>query len=362
MKAKDTPHLETAATADAKPARPRAKAARWASYVLAAAAVLSTAAWLMNRLNITGAADPARPPGSAATQAASTSLMLHPEPRSLPPLRFADGAGAPTSLAAFRGKLVLLNVWATWCTPCREEMPTLDRLQATLGGPDFEVVALSIDQGGAPVVQDFFRQIGIQRLHPYTDQFRETASAVGVNVVPLTLLIDRQGREIARKLGPAVWDDPKLVEQIRSQLGANSRTGQVPVSASAAADFVAGEAWARPTMPGQDVAAVYLTLTSTKGATLIGVRSDAAEVVQVHDMAMDAGVMKMRERDRLPLPAGQAVRLQPGGAHHLMMLRLKKPLRPGDHVTLSLTLVDASGRASVARVDAPVRATPPAGS
>lgn len=89
--------------------------------------------------------------------------------------------------------------------------------------------------------------------------------------------------------------------------GAKSRAGRAPVSASAAADFVAGGAWAHPAIPGRDVAAVYLTPTSTKGATLIDVRSDTAEVVQVHDMTMDAGVMRMRERDRLLLPAGQAV-------------------------------------------------------
>ena len=113
MKAEDTPRREAAVTADAKPARPRAKAARWALYALAAAAGLSTAVWLINRLNAPKPVDPARPPGSTATQATSTSLTLHPQPRSPPPLRFADGAGAPTSLAAFRSKFVLLNVWAT---------------------------------------------------------------------------------------------------------------------------------------------------------------------------------------------------------------------------------------------------------
>ena len=358
MKAEDTPRRE--ATADAKPARPRAKAARWALYALAAAAGLSTAAWLMYRPNALEPVNPARPPRSAATQATSTSLTLHPQPRDMPPLRFADGAGAPTSLAAFRGKFVLLNVWATWCTPCREEMPTLDRLQAALGGPDFEVVALSIDQGGAPLVQDFFRQIGIKRLHPYMDQFGETTSALGVVGLPLTLLIDRQGREIGRKLGPAAWDDPQIVELIRRRLG--TPPGAAKASAAAAPDLAVSEAWARPTMPGQDVAAVYLTVTSARGAALVGVRSDAADIVQVHDMTMDGGVMKMRERERLPLPAGQAVRLQPGGTHHLMMQRLNKPLRPGDHVALSLTLVDQTGLETVARVDVPVRATPPAGS
>jgi|GEM_PF-305087 len=354
----DTPHREAAATADAKPTQSRAKAARWALYALAAAG-LSTAAWLMYRPNAPEPVDPARPPSPAATQATSTSLTLHPQPRSLPPLRFADGAGAPTSLAAFRGKFVLLNVWATWCTPCREEMPTLDHLQATLGGPDFEVVALSIDQAGAPVVQNFFRQIGIKRLHPYMDQFNETTSALGVVGLPLTLLIDRQGREIGRKLGSAAWDAPQIVELIRSRL--NTPAGAVKASASAVPDLTVSQAWARATVPGQDVAAVYLTVTSTQGAALVGLRSDAAGTVQMHDMTMDGNVMKMRQRERLPLPAGQAVQLQPGGTH-LMMQQLKKPLRPGDQVTLSLTLVDQTGLETVVRVDVPVRATSPSGS
>lgn len=133
-------------------------------------------------------------------------------------------------------------------------MPTLDRLQATLGGPDFEDVALSIDQGGAQVVQDFFRQIGIKRLHPYMDQFNEATSALGVVGLPLTLLIDRQGRKIGRKLGPASWDNPPIVEMIRSRLGTPPDAAKA--SAPTAPDFAVSEAWARPTMPGQDVAAV----------------------------------------------------------------------------------------------------------
>lgn len=107
---------------------------------------------------------------------------------------------------------VLLNVWATWCLPCREEMLALGRLQAALGGPSFEVVAASIDAGGLPVVQAFFKQVGVKHLHAYLDTFREAAAlAIGI---PLALLIDRDGREAGRKLGPATWDDPKVVRQI----------------------------------------------------------------------------------------------------------------------------------------------------
>ena len=149
-------------------------------------------------------------------------LRLHPEPRELPDVRFAGTQGAPTSLAAFRGRVVLLNVWATWCPPCREEMPALDRLQATLGGPDFEVVALSIDEGGMPAVRAFLVGAGISYLRAYVDASGDARSLFGVGGVPLTLLFDRDGRELGRKLGPATWDDPDTVQLIRGVLARNT--------------------------------------------------------------------------------------------------------------------------------------------
>ena len=159
--------------------------------------------------------------GGRAQDAGSVGgLLIHPTPRQLPDLRFADGKGTPASLAAFRGKVVLLNVWATWCPPCRKEMPTLDRLQAKLGGARFAVVALSIDQGGTSVVQPYFAQTGVTHLHPYVDTFGEASLSLGAGGIPLTLLIDREGREIGRKLGPADWDQPQMLELIRGRLGA----------------------------------------------------------------------------------------------------------------------------------------------
>lgn len=157
---------------------------------------------------------------------AGPDLVLHARPRELANLRFSDGAGRPTSLAAFRGRVVLLNVWATWCPPCREEMPTLDRLQATLGGPGFEVVALSIDHGGLPVVRDFFDRTRIKHLQPYMDTFGDAKSNLSVAGVPLTLLIDREGREIGRKLGPAAWDNPRMVQLIRSHMAPGAAPSQ----------------------------------------------------------------------------------------------------------------------------------------
>ena len=156
----------------------------------------------------------------------NADLALHARPRELANLRFSDGDGRPTSLTAFNGRFVLLNVWATWCPPCGEEMPSLDRLQATLGGPGFEVVALSIDQGGLQVVRDFFDRMSIRHLRPYLDTSGDMLSSLAMAGVPLTLFIDRKGREIGRKSGPAAWDNPRMVELIRSQMAPDSMPSQ----------------------------------------------------------------------------------------------------------------------------------------
>lgn len=155
-------------------------------------------------------------------------IGIHARPRELANLNFADGQGRETSLAAYRGRVVLLNVWATWCLPCREEMPTLDRLQALLGGPDFEVVALSIDQGGLPAVKAFFERTGIRHLRPYLDAAGAALSTLATTGVPLTLLVDRSGREIGRKLGPAAWDDPAVVGLLRERIQAAESPQSLP--------------------------------------------------------------------------------------------------------------------------------------
>ena len=157
---------------------------------------------------------------TALADPALVTFEAHPAPRPLAPLKFGDEHGTSLSLTAFRGRTVLLNVWATWCPPCREEMPALDRLQGELGGPDFEVVAVSIDVQGLPVVRPFFKQVGITRLRAYLDSHNEAEAAFASLGIPITLLIDREGREIARKRGPATWDDPRVVQTIRRQLSA----------------------------------------------------------------------------------------------------------------------------------------------
>jgi thiol-disulfide isomerase/thioredoxin len=153
---------------------------------------------------------------------------IHPQPRLLPAIRFADEKERAVTLQDFRGKVILLNVWATWCVPCRKEMPTLDRLQAKLGGPDFEVVALSIDRGGPSVVSTFYSEIGIRALRIYGDKTGEASANLGVAGIPTTLLIDRENREIGRKTGPAEWDSPEMITLIRGYVAppASNRPGK----------------------------------------------------------------------------------------------------------------------------------------
>ena len=139
------------------------------------------------------------------------TMPLHEASQPLPPIAFADESGNPLTLDAWRGKVVLLNVWATWCGPCRREMPTLDRLQARLGGDRFEVVALSIDRAGVGVVRRFFEEIGIGHLRIVIDESGRAARDIGVFGLPATILVGPDGRELGRFVGPAEWDTPEMI-------------------------------------------------------------------------------------------------------------------------------------------------------
>ena len=163
----------------------------------------------------------------ASKDAASDSLAFSflDRPRVLPELRFTDGDGRDLSLADFRDRPVLLNIWATWCVPCREEMPSLDRLQAQIGTSRLLVLPLSIDRKGLPVVKQFYDELGLKTLGIYLDTSSKAASDLNAVGVPTTLLIDRKGREIARKIGPAEWDSPEIVTLIREHLGIAASEG-----------------------------------------------------------------------------------------------------------------------------------------
>jgi thiol-disulfide isomerase/thioredoxin len=159
--------------------------------------------------------------------------------------------GEAIGLADFRGKVVLLNIWATWCAPCRREMPTLERLQAELGGPDFEVVALSIDRKGISVVKEFYDELGLRELGMYVDTSAKASRELGALGVPTTLLIDREGNEIGRLLGPAEWDSPEMVDFIRGQIRQPSEASVRPAAHEQLASRCGGRshAWASPFLP-----------------------------------------------------------------------------------------------------------------
>lgn len=146
------------------------------------------------------------------------TFVFKDQPEQVPDISFKDGNGQAKTLADFKGKTVLLNLWATWCGPCREEMPALDRLQEQLGGDKFEVVALSVDRGGAEKSQEFLDQIKVKNLRLYTDESSRATTPLKVIGMPTTLLIDAQGREIGRLIGPAEWDSADAVRLVKAHI------------------------------------------------------------------------------------------------------------------------------------------------
>jgi thiol-disulfide isomerase/thioredoxin len=133
-----------------------------------------------------------------------------------PKSAFLDERGAMVNLDRFRGKVVVLNLWATWCTPCVAEMPMLDRLQQQLKDVDVVVVALSLDRGGPNAVRAFYQEHGIEHLGVYVDPSMRAQSDFKVIGLPTTILIDREGRERGRVVGPAEWDDAKAADLVLS--------------------------------------------------------------------------------------------------------------------------------------------------
>jgi thiol-disulfide isomerase/thioredoxin len=139
---------------------------------------------------------------------AALTLAARPEP--LPELTFDTADGTKASLAGFMGRTVLLNLWATWCLPCRQEMPALDRLQGALGGKEFAVVAVNIDTARLDRPQAFLHEIGVKNLKLYTDStagaFQALKQAGKILGLPTTILIGKNGCEIGTMAGPAQWD------------------------------------------------------------------------------------------------------------------------------------------------------------
>jgi thiol-disulfide isomerase/thioredoxin len=171
------------------------------------------------------AGDPACRPAVALSeklaplaQGEVAGLTMATTPLKLPDLAFDDANGQPKKLSDWRGRTVLVNLWATWCVPCRREMPALDALQAKLGGPNFEVVAVNIDTRDPDKPKNFLKDANLTKLGYFTDQkakvFTDLKSIGRALGMPTSVLVDGQGCEIATIAGPAEWDSDDALKLI----------------------------------------------------------------------------------------------------------------------------------------------------
>ena len=151
------------------------------------------------------------------------ALKINKTPAPLADVTFFSHDGRPLKIKDFAGKVVLMNLWATWCAPCRAEMPALDRLQTELGGKDFEVVAVNIDTTRLDRPRAFLNEVGVKKLAYYQDQsatiFSDLKKAGKAFGMPTTLLIDGKGCELGVMAGPAEWSGQDAQYLIRTALG-----------------------------------------------------------------------------------------------------------------------------------------------
>jgi len=149
----------------------------------------------------------------------STELVpfdWHDQPRETPDLIFTDASGGALTLADLRGRMVLINLWATWCAPCLREMPMLDRLAEAAAGPGFALIALNQDRAGLEVAAPYWDDKTFTTLKLYLDDGLSNGRALKPTGLPLTVLIDREGREIARLAGIASWDAPEVIAYFKA--------------------------------------------------------------------------------------------------------------------------------------------------
>lgn len=143
------------------------------------------------------------------------SFQVAPSTKARPADTWKDANGKPVSLANFDGKVVMVNFWATWCPPCIRELPSINRLQAGLGGQDFTVVALNIDQGGKPIAQRMAKRLKLDKLPLYLDRSSAVAKSWKLRSMPTTIIFDRKGREVGKLEGGAEWDTKEAFALIK---------------------------------------------------------------------------------------------------------------------------------------------------
>ncbi|WP_417519190.1 TlpA family protein disulfide reductase [Minwuia sp.] len=160
----------------------------------------------------------AEPPLSQFAVGHVQNFTAHETPKEIGEATFQNADGDKLGFEAFRGKVVLVNLWATWCAPCRREMPSIDRLAKQLNGDDFEVVAISVDRGGADKAKAFFREIEVESMDFYIDPTSRLGSAFQAFGLPLTVILNAEGKELGRLVGPAEWDTDEAVALVSAAI------------------------------------------------------------------------------------------------------------------------------------------------
>lgn len=156
---------------------------------------------------------------SAESFAASITDFEHSKPLAVNNIQFVDANNNIHSLNDYRGKVVLVNFWATWCKPCVDEMPSLSKLQESVSGLGIEVVAISLDYKGISAINDFYKEYGITNLAPFLDTKGAAFKAMELKALPTTLILNKNGEEVARVLGDLDWADKQAKDYLVALLG-----------------------------------------------------------------------------------------------------------------------------------------------
>src|SRR5882757_6588723 len=149
-------------------------------------------------------------------------FQLAKESKPLPELAFNDADDKPLTLADYKGKIVLLNFWATWCGPCVKEMPSLDRLQAAMGKDKFVVLPLSLDGPSRSKVAPFYKDKNLAHLGVYFDKGRKVMQKLEISILPTSILVDPAGNELGRLEGEADWEKPEAIALMKAAIGSAS--------------------------------------------------------------------------------------------------------------------------------------------
>jgi thiol-disulfide isomerase/thioredoxin len=145
-----------------------------------------------------------------------SKLAFHSKPRDMPDIAFLAEDGSEARMDDAKAAVTVVNFWATWCPPCRKEMPSLDRLHTAVSGDGIAVIAINIERKGLAKARAFYDKIGIEHLDVLADQANALPPRLGIIGYPVTLVLDAQGREIARMQGDAEWDAPEAQDLLRA--------------------------------------------------------------------------------------------------------------------------------------------------